>query len=132
MQGSLTEQETRVPEIDVELVAVERRLWSGKATIVIAETTEGELGILPRHTPLLGELVEGGTVTIRTPDGETVTAAVHGGFLSVTGERVSILAESAELGEEIDVAQAEADLQRDDEEAKTRAAARLRAAGQRS
>jgi F-type H+-transporting ATPase subunit epsilon len=123
--------EARVAEMDVELVAVERRLWSGKATIVIAQTTEGELGILPRHEQLLGELVEGGVVTIRTPDGETVTAAVHGGFLSVTGERVSILAESAELSEEIDVAQAERDLQAEDEEARARAAARLRAAEQR-
>jgi F-type H+-transporting ATPase subunit epsilon len=123
--------EAPVAEMDVELVAVERRLWSGKATIVIAQTTEGELGILPRHEQLLGELVEGGVVTIRTPDGETVTAAVHGGFLSVTGERVSILAESAELSEEIDVAQAERDLQAEDEEARARAAARLRAAEQR-
>jgi F-type H+-transporting ATPase subunit epsilon len=121
-----------VAEMDVELVAVERRLWSGKATIVIAQTTEGELGILPRHQPLLGELIEGGVVTIRTPDGDTVTAAVHGGFLSVTGERVSILAEDAELSEEIDVAQAEQDLRGEDEEARVRAVARLRATGQRS
>ena len=119
-------------EMDVELVAVERRLWSGKATIVIAQTTEGELGILPRHAQLLGELVEGGVVTIRTPDDDTVTAAVHGGFLSVTGERVSILAESAELSHEIDTARAErqlADADEDDEVARARAAARLKAAG---
>jgi F-type H+-transporting ATPase subunit epsilon len=119
-----------VSEMDVELVAVERRLWSGKATIVIAQTTEGELGILPRHERLLGELVEGGVVTIRTPDDDTVTAAVHGGFLSVTGERVSILAESAELSHEIDVTAAERELHEDDEQARARAAGRLKAAGQ--
>lgn len=120
-------------EMDVELVAVERRLWSGKATIVIAQTTEGELGILPRHERLLGELVEGGVVTIRTPDDDTVTAAVFGGFLSVTGERVSILAESAELAHEIDKAQAERELHdEDDEQARARASARLKAAGQRT
>jgi F-type H+-transporting ATPase subunit epsilon len=118
-----------VSEMDVELVAVERRLWSGKATIVIAQTTEGELGILPRHEQLLGELVEGGIVIIRTPDGGDVTAAVHGGFLSVTGERVSILAENAELSDEIDVARAERALQAaEDDEARARASARLKVA----
>lgn len=117
-------------EMDVELVAVERRLWSGKATIVIAQTTEGELGILPKHAQLLGELIEGGVVTIRTPDDDTVTAAVHGGFISVTGERVSILAESAELSHEIDTELARRQLaEEDDEQAKARAAARLKAAG---
>jgi F-type H+-transporting ATPase subunit epsilon len=119
-----------VSEMDVEFVSVERSVWSGKATIVIAQTTEGELGILPRHERLLGELVEGSVVTIRTPEEETVTAAVHGGFLSVTGERVSILAEDAELSHEIDTARAERALQNDDAQAKARAAARLKAAGQ--
>jgi F-type H+-transporting ATPase subunit epsilon len=119
-----------VAEISVELVAVERRLWSGTATMVIAQTTEGELGVLPGHEPLLGQLVEGGVVKIRKADGETVTAAVHGGFLSVTGDGVSILAESAELAEEINVEQARAELTADDEDERARAAGRLRAAGQ--
>lgn len=119
-------------EMTVELVSVERRLWSGTATMVIAETTEGELGILPGHTQLLGELVEGGLVVIRTTDGSEVIAAVHGGFLSVSDDRVSVLAEGAELSEEIDVARAERALQKDDEDAKARAQARLRAAGQRA
>lgn len=117
-------------ELTVELVAVERRLWSGTATMVIAETIEGELGILPGHTQLLGQLVEGGVVTIRTTEGSDVTAAVHGGFLSVADDRVSILAESAELADEIDVARAERALESasDDDEARARAEARLRAA----
>jgi F-type H+-transporting ATPase subunit epsilon len=122
--------ETRVTELTVELVAVERRLWSGTANIVIAETIEGELGILPGHTQLLGQLVEGGVVTIRTTDGSDVTAAVHGGFLSVSDDRVSILAEQAELSHEIDVARAERALGTDDEDARARASARLRAAAQ--
>lgn len=117
-------------EMTVELVAVERRLWSGTANMVIAETVEGELGILPGHTQLLGQLVEGGVVTIRTTDGSEVTAAVHGGFLSVNDNRVSILAEGAELSDEIDVARAERAMDTaDDEQAKARAAARLRASG---
>ena len=51
--------------LHVELVSVERLLWSGDATMVIARTTEGELGVLPGHAPLLGELAPGGTVRIQ-------------------------------------------------------------------
>ncbi|GGP46123.1 F0F1 ATP synthase subunit epsilon [Saccharothrix coeruleofusca] len=117
-------------EMTVQLVAVERRLWSGTATSVVAQTTEGEIGILPGHEPLLGELVEGGVVRIRTTDGDLVAAAVHGGFLSVTTDGVSILAEDAELAHEIDVEQARSALQDADEVERARANARLRAAGQ--
>lgn len=54
-------------EMTVELVAVERRLWSGSATLVSAQTTEGEIGVMPGHEPVLGQLVEGGVVAITTP-----------------------------------------------------------------
>lgn len=125
-------------EMSVELVAVERKVWSGNATWLFAETTEGELGVLPGHTPLLGELVEGGIVKVTTTDGETVTAAVFGGFLSITGEKVSVLAEAAELADEIDPqaakdALAQADAEDDQDRAdsiRARATARLKAAGQ--
>ncbi|WP_215550198.1 F0F1 ATP synthase subunit epsilon [Amycolatopsis sp. CA-230715] len=117
--------------MSVELVAVERRLWSGKATFVVAQTTEGEIGIMTGHEPVLGQLVEGGVVKVDTTDGDTFTAAVHGGFLSVTGSGVSILAESAELADEIDVEQARSALSAADDDAeRARASARLRAAGQ--
>lgn len=119
-------------KMSVQLVAVERRLWSGEATTVVAQTTEGELGLLPGHEPMLGQLIEGGVVTITTTDNDTVTAAVHGGFLSVTAEGVSVLAESAELAHEIDVAQAREDVKHEDEQARARASSRLRAAGQSS
>lgn len=125
-------------EMSVELVAVERQVWSGTATSVFAKTTEGELGILPGHTPLLGELVEGGIVKITTTGGETVTAAVFGGFLSVTGDKVSVLAEAAELAHEIDPQAArgalvQADSEEDQERAdslRARATARLKAVGE--
>ena len=117
-------------EMSVQLVAVERRLWSGSGSFVSAQTTEGEIGILPGHEPVLGQLAEGGVVKIRSTDGETIVAAVHGGFLSVTGESVSVLAESAELSTEIDVNAARSALNTDDGEARTRAAAQLRAAEQ--
>jgi F-type H+-transporting ATPase subunit epsilon len=120
-----------VAEMSVQLVAVERRLWSGTGTFVSAQTTEGEIGILPGHEPVLGQLIEGGVVKVRTTDGETVTAAVQGGFLSVTGDSVSILAESADMVDEIDVEAARAELDSTDEESRARAQSRLRAAGQR-
>ena len=124
--------------LQVELVAVERKIWSGEARTVIARTTEGELGVLPGHAPLLGELAPGGVVRIRPESGEDLVFAAHGGFLSVTEKGVSILAETAELASEIDVERAREALRRaeaggDDPEALAaarRAQSRLRAAGQ--
>ena len=126
--------------VHVELVSVERPLWSGEARMVIARTTEGELGVLPGHAPLLGQLAAGGIVRIQQEDSaDELVFAVHGGFLSVTEDGVSILAELAERADEIDVGRAEQALQRarsageDDSEAgaaASRALSRLRASGQ--
>ncbi|MDP9390454.1 MAG: F0F1 ATP synthase subunit epsilon [Actinomycetota bacterium] len=124
--------------LQVELVAVERMIWSGEATMVIARTTEGELGLLPGHAALLGQLAEGGVVTIRTDSGDDVVVAAHGGFVSVSERGVSILAETAEIAGEIDVERAREALRRaeeagDDPEALNaarRAQSRLRAAGE--
>jgi F-type H+-transporting ATPase subunit epsilon len=127
-----------VATLQVELVAVERMIWSGEASMVIARTTEGELGVLPGHAPLLGELAPGGVVRIRTTEGDDLIVAAHGGFLSVTQRGVSILAETAEISSEIDVDRAREALRRagesgDDPDALAaarRAQSRLRAAGQ--
>ncbi len=122
-------------EMTVEVVAVERRIWSGEATFVLARTTEGEIGILPGHEQTLAQLEEAGVLRIDGADGETIMAAVHGGFLSVTPEGVTVLAEFAEVSEEIDVQRARAALERADRSepegaaAAARAEARLRAAG---
>ena len=124
--------------LQVELVAVERKIWSGEATMVIARTTEGELGVLPGHAPLLGQLAPGGVVIIRTDTGEDLTVAAHGGFLSVTERGVSILAETAEISTEIDVERAREALHRAESagdepeslDAARRAQSRLRAAGE--
>ncbi|QSB04954.1 F0F1 ATP synthase subunit epsilon [Natronoglycomyces albus] len=83
--------------LNVELVAVEEKVWSGQATSVYARTTEGELGVLPGHIPMLGELACPGDVRINTEDGQTLTYKVNGGFLSVTTEGVTVLAETAEV-----------------------------------
>jgi F-type H+-transporting ATPase subunit epsilon len=128
-----------VATLQVELVAVERKIWSGEARMVIARTTEGELGVLPGHAPLLGQLAEGGVVTIRVESGDDVVVAAHGGFLSVTDGGVSILAETAEISTEIDVERAREALRRAEEagdddpdslDAARRAQSRLRAAGE--
>ena len=120
-------------EIDVDIVAVDRKVWSGKATFIFTRTTVGEIGIYPRHIPLVAELVDDAMVRVdRVEEGE-LRLAVHGGFLSVSAERVSILAEFAEQADEIDTARAQRALERADDSdagkaAKARAEARLRAA----
>ena len=114
-------------EIAVELVAVERMLWSGQASIVPAQTTEGEIGVLPGHEPMLGQLVDNGVVVIRPVDGDKLVAAVQGGFLSVSEDKVTILAEFAVWADEIDVAEAEVAAASDDEETKALGEAKLRA-----
>ncbi|MBB3036173.1 F-type H+-transporting ATPase subunit epsilon [Hoyosella altamirensis] len=113
----------------VELVAVEERLWSGTATMVVAQTTEGEIGVMPGHEPVLGQLIEGGVVAITTSDGERMVAAVDGGFISITARSVTVLAESAEWAKDIDVDAVRRTLDEagDDEEAAARARGRLRA-----
>jgi F-type H+-transporting ATPase subunit epsilon len=103
-------------------VAADRLVWSGEASMVIARTTEGDVGILPNHAPMLSLMVDG-IVDVTTIDGETWIAAVDAGFLSVANNRISILAEHAEMSHDIDLEKARADLERaqsageDDDEA---------------
>ena len=80
--------------LNVELVSPEKKVWSGEAVSVSARTLEGDLGILTDHAPLLGVLVDG-KVVIKGTDGSTNEFNVSGGFLSVSNNRVSILAESS-------------------------------------
>ena len=90
--------------MQVDLVSVEREVWSGEADMVVARTTEGEIGILPGHTPLLGQLAEGFDVRIQQAGGDELVVNVSGGFLSVTDAGVTILAEAATLPGESDPA----------------------------
>ncbi|QBI52865.1 F0F1 ATP synthase subunit epsilon [Streptomonospora litoralis] len=127
----------------VEIVSPEQELWAGEGDMVIAKTTEGEIGVQPGHTPVLALLAPGAVVRVLggREKGE-VRAAVHGGFMVVTlGDRVSILAEIAELAEDVDIDRAKAALRGaqsegvsiEDEEAQARAArarSRLLAAGE--
>jgi F-type H+-transporting ATPase subunit epsilon len=86
-------------QLHVDLVAVEEKVWSGEAEMLVARTTEGELGILPGHAPLLGQLAEPGEVRIKLAGGREVAYEVAGGFLSVTEHGVTVLAESCEPAE---------------------------------
>ncbi|MBO2456515.1 F0F1 ATP synthase subunit epsilon [Actinomadura violacea] len=122
--------------LKVGLVSPEREIWSGEARTVVAQTIEGSLGILPGHAPVLGVLLDGSVVTIEPADGgERVSAMVGSGFFSVAGDEVAILAEQAEMGEEIDVQHARQALEDamagagEDSTPERRARARLRAAG---
>ena len=97
--------------LQVEVVSADRLVWSGEATMVIARTTEGDVGVLPGHAPILSLLIDG-VVDVQTVEGETWVAAVSAGFLSVANDRVSVLAEYAEASHDIDLEKARQDLDR--------------------
>jgi F-type H+-transporting ATPase subunit epsilon len=134
-----------VSTLHVELLMPDRSLWSGEAGMVIAKTIDGDIGILPGHAPVFGILSPGSLVRIREVPGDdnpgdAVRAAVRDGFLSVSGDRVSILASAGEIAHEVDVHGARADLDSATTEAGSASAAeesvevryaraRLRAAG---
>jgi len=133
--------------LHVELLMPDRSLWSGEAGLVIAKTIDGDIGVQTGHSPVFGILSPGSVVRIREVPGDdnpgdVVRAAVRDGFLSVTGNRVSILASDGELATDVDVTTAKADLDAAtsavgsaaaDESAEVRyARARLRAAGEQA
>ena len=124
----------------VEVVSPEQVLYSGVATMVITRTLGGgEIAFQAGHAPFLGALTENHT-RVFLADGNVEDIAVHGGFVEVSGNKVSILSDSAELGSKIDVERAQAAKVRAEERlrhehdaeavsALSRAHARLRAAG---
>ena len=96
--------------IKLDIVTAERRVYSDEVDMVIAPGAEGQLGILPHHTPLMTTLLPG-ELRIKK-GGEEVLLAISGGFLEVRPDRVVILADAAERAEEIDIERAEAAKQR--------------------
>jgi F-type H+-transporting ATPase subunit epsilon len=94
----------------VALVVPDRELWSGEASMVIAKTTEGDIGVLTGRAPVFGVLAEGSLVEIVSGDETRVRAAVSGGFLSVADDKVSILAAQAQLGPEVNADEAQREL----------------------
>ena len=91
----------------LELVTPERKLFSEEVQAVRVPGVEGSLGILAGHAPLLTELTTG-LIKLTLADGQTAYIATSGGFMQVSREKVIILADSAELSEEIDVERARA------------------------
>ena len=105
--------------LQVELVVPEGEIWAGTARMVIAKTLEGDIGVLTGHAPVLGILAEGSLVRVLAEEDQDagageVSAAVSGGFFSVTGDRVSILARQAQLGQEVDTRAVRAELEAED------------------
>ena len=102
---------------DLEIITPDRVFFTGEASMIEFNTTEGEIGVYKDHIPLT-VIVKPGVLTITLED-EKRKAALHSGFATILQDKVTILAEVVEWGEEIDEARAEA--------AKQRAEERLRA-----
>jgi len=83
----------------VSLVAADREVWSGAATVVNARTEAGEIGVLPNHTPVLSVLAPG-QIDVRTENDGHWVAATDGGFLSVANNEVRLLCERVEISYE--------------------------------
>jgi len=82
-----------VAQLDVDLVAADRKIWSGEATVVIAPAADGEIGILPGHSPVLAVL-RAGEIRVTPVSGTLLSFMIDGGFLSVDANRVTIVADS--------------------------------------
>ncbi|CEA08555.1 ATP synthase epsilon chain [Arthrobacter saudimassiliensis] len=85
-------------ELEVEIVAADHFVWSGPARLVKARTTEGDIGIMPGHTPLLA-ILAAGELAIDPVDGSRIEVTVDGGFFSVDSNRVVIVADNAKVNE---------------------------------
>lgn len=85
-------------DLTVDVVAADRRVWSGPAHFVVVRTTEGEMGLLAHHTPLLAALVPC-EVRIEAEDGTHMIAEVDGGFVSAEHDRIAIVAGTVDLRE---------------------------------
>ena len=102
-------------KLSLEIVTAERLVYSEDVDVVVAPGIEGQLGILPQHAPLM-TMLQPGELMVKQ-DGEEHSIFVSGGFLEVQGDKVTVLADTAERAEEIDIARAE--------EAKLRAEQRM-------
>jgi F-type H+-transporting ATPase subunit epsilon len=92
--------------LQVEVVSPERILWQGDADMVIARTLGGgDIAFLTGHAPFVGAL-DIGKVVVRPPQGADEIVAVHGGFVEVSNDRVTILSDVAELASQVDVERA--------------------------
>jgi F-type H+-transporting ATPase subunit epsilon len=103
----------------LEIVTAESLVYSEEIDVLVAPGIDGELGILPRHAPLLTGLKPGEIRVVK--DGEDTYMAVSGGFMEVIGNKITILADTAERVEDIDVERAEEALRLAEERAEAKA-----------
>jgi F-type H+-transporting ATPase subunit epsilon len=82
--------------LTVSVVSADQQIWAGEASMVIAKTVEGEIGILAGHEPLLA-ILAAGEVRVNATSGERLVARADDGFLSVENDTVTIVARDAEL-----------------------------------
>jgi len=104
----------------LEIVAPDRTAFAGEVSAIVVPGVEGYLGVLAHHAPMLAELGVG-MIKVTTGEGETFHLATGGGFLEVMPDHAVVLADSVERVEEIDVARAQAALQRAQERLQGRA-----------
>jgi F-type H+-transporting ATPase subunit epsilon len=110
-----------VPNLKVDIVTAERVVFSAEdVDLLVVPGIEGELGVLPLHAPLL-TMIQPGVLRV-VKGGEETTMAITGGFIEVRENRVTILADAAERGEDIDMARAEAARRRAEERLASREA----------
>ena len=95
----------------LEIITAERQVFSDEVDMVVAPGIDGQLGILPRHAPLM-TMLKPGELTVRKAGEEDMFVAVSGGFMEVLGNRVSILADACERSDEIDEERAQQAVQR--------------------
>src|SRR6201998_2135607 len=117
-------------ELNIEIGAVDRQSWSGGRSFFYTRPTVGEIGVLPRHIPLVAQLVDDAVVRVEREGEDDLRIAVDGGFMSVTDDGVIILAASAGFESDIDADQARPDADSDDPRVAARGRARLRALGE--
>ncbi|MBD0384312.1 F0F1 ATP synthase subunit epsilon [Paenibacillus sedimenti] len=91
----------------LEIVTPEHKVYAEQANMIVVKGVEGELGILPNHIPLVTPL-KIGPITVKKQGSKDEIIAVNGGFMEVRKDKVVILAESAELPEQIDIDRAKA------------------------
>ena len=106
--------------IHVDIVSAEGELFSGDATMVFVSASQGDLGIAPRHAPLL-TLLKAGEVRVQTGDGQEQSFFVGGGALEVQPHKVTVLADTALRAKDLDEAAAKEAMQRAEEALKDKA-----------
>lgn len=99
-----------MPTIKLEIVTAERQVFSDDVTAIIAEGTEGQMTVLPKHAPLITMLAPGELIVRK--EGDEQYMVISGGFMEVMPEKVIVLADACERSDEIDLERATAAKQR--------------------